>query len=149
MGRGPRGCPAEAGLDGAGSRLLPLLGGGAGPAEGAECGGGGTAWSTRQLRAGDPGSPPHAEVKARAARRQLSQVGAEFARRLHGECCNAGRAGGISNPHSKGECPPPGARRAGEAGIRNSPRLGYSHPRPRAGKSRLRLREWHMRSGAL
>ncbi|KAB0381663.1 hypothetical protein FD755_003580 [Muntiacus reevesi] len=73
MGRRPRGCPNGAGLDGAGSRLLPGPGGWAGPGRGAARRGSGTAWSTRQLRpprtldpfplqegaqSTSPGSPP-------------------------------------------------------------------------------------------
>lgn len=130
LGRGPRGCPNGAGLDGAGSRLLPRRSDGAGPPEGLRaaavvqpgaaggCGGRG------------PWTPPHGEVKAGAARRQLSQVGAEFARRLRGGVLR--RRQGRGRPRT---CLPgvrvlrPGAPRVGESRTGNPPGTGGFAPR--------------------
>lgn len=95
------------GWTGRGRGSSPGPGGGAGLARGAARRGGGAAWSTRQLRR-PPGTldPSAREVKARAAHRQLSEVGVEFARRLHGGICGAGRGGGGLEPASRGEGPP-------------------------------------------
>lgn len=102
-GRGPRGCPAGAGRDGAGSRLLPRRGGGAAARDRPE-GLRARRWDSleRPAAAGrGPRTPSQAEVKARAARRQLRQVGAEFAPRLRGgggSCGQARRGGGGGAP---------------------------------------------------
>lgn len=155
-GGDPRAALTGRGWTGRGRGSSSGPGGWAGPARGAARRGGGAAGSTRQLRQPGTLDPSPREVKARAARRQLSQVGAEFSRRLTG----GRRAGGgsaaqvgareASNPRPGVRVLRPGAWWVGEpGGLDKEPSRdqGTRTQDPGRGKLGLRLQEWHMRPG--
>lgn len=140
LGGDPGAALTGRGWTGRGRGSSPGPGGWAGPARGAARGGGGAASSTRQLRRPGTLDPSPREVKARAARRQLSQVGAEFARRLpggRGRGGSAAQAGAreASNPRPGVRVLRLGARWIGEPRTRSPPGIRGLTPRTRGGGS--------------
>lgn len=114
LGRGPRGCPNGAGLDEAGSRLLPRPGRRTGPAPGAARRGGGAAWSARQLqRPGilDPsprqGKGPRSPLPTSSSWRGVHQAPARGVSAAHAGVKRA------SNPRPGSRVLRPGAWRVG------------------------------------